>query len=57
VNCGPNLEGEGGGKAGGKAGTWPAQWSIADVAPIVVSHFDQRARGSAASSSGDLRTG
>ncbi len=34
VNCGPDL--------GAAAGGWPAQWSIADVAPIVVSHFEQR---------------
>ena len=34
VNCGPDL--------GEAAGEWPAQWSIADVAPIVLSHFEQR---------------
>ena len=33
VNCGPDLE---------PAGNWPAQWSITDVAPIVMSHFEQR---------------
>jgi hypothetical protein len=33
VNCGPDL--------GGDGDRWPAQWSISDVAPIVVSHFGQ----------------
>jgi hypothetical protein len=33
VNCGPDLE---------PAGDWPAQWSITDVAPIVLSHFERR---------------
>jgi len=33
VNCGPDL--------GGDTDRRPAQWSISDVAPIVVSHFGQ----------------
>jgi hypothetical protein len=32
VNCGPDLGGN---------GEWPAQWSIADVAPVVTSHFER----------------
>ena len=34
VNCGPDLD---------PAAPWPSQWSIADVAPIVASHFERRA--------------
>ncbi len=33
VNCGPDLD--------PSAPNWPAQWSIADVAPIVISHFER----------------
>jgi hypothetical protein len=33
VNCGPDAD---------PTGEWPAQWSISDVAPIVLSHFEQR---------------
>lgn len=34
VNCGPDAD---------PSGEWPAQWSITDVAPVVMSHFGQRA--------------
>ena len=34
VNCGPDLHRE---------RAWPAEWSIVDVAPIVTSHFEERA--------------
>ena len=34
VNCGPTWT--------EPSGEWPAQWSIADVAPIVSRHFEQR---------------
>jgi hypothetical protein len=34
VNCGPDAD---------PAGEWPAQWSITDVAPVVMSHFEHRA--------------
>jgi predicted AlkP superfamily pyrophosphatase or phosphodiesterase len=37
VNCGPDL--------GESAGEWPEQWSIADVAPLVISHFEHRRTG------------
>ena len=34
VNCGPDAD---------PTGEWPVQWSITDVAPVVMSHFEQRA--------------
>jgi hypothetical protein len=34
VNCGPDAD---------PTGEWPAQWSITDVAPVVMSHFEHRA--------------
>ena len=33
VNCGPDVQPD---------GDWPGQWSITDVAPIVLSHFERR---------------
>lgn len=36
VNCGPDLD---------PGGSWPAEWSITDVAPIVIAHFERSRSG------------